>query len=125
MILCDSNILIYAADPDDRVCAGFVERRDAAISTVCRVEVLGFPGYARLSLDQQQRLQEVVHSMIELRMEELIVEQAIALRQQRRMSLGDAIVAATALVHGIPLVTRNTVDFRHVEKLTVINPFES
>lgn len=29
-----------------------------------------------------------------------VIARAIALRQERKMSLGDAIIAATALVHG-------------------------
>lgn len=40
-MLCDSNILIYAADPDDTCCAAYVRRDDAAIAVVSRIEVLG------------------------------------------------------------------------------------
>lgn len=43
-MLCDSSILIYAADPNDSRCAQFVERDDAAIASVSRIEVLGFAG---------------------------------------------------------------------------------
>jgi toxin FitB len=39
------------------------------------------------------------------------------------MKLGDAIIAATALEHGVPLVTRNVDDFKHIPGLQVINPF--
>jgi len=39
------------------------------------------------------------------------------------MSLADAIIAASALEYGVPLVTRNTADYSHVAGLTVINPF--
>jgi predicted nucleic acid-binding protein len=72
MLLCDSNILIYAADPHDTRCAQFVERDDAAIASVSRIEVLGFPGFDNLSQDQQQRLREIVASMIELQLEPLV-----------------------------------------------------
>jgi predicted nucleic acid-binding protein len=43
----------------------------------------------------------------------------------RRMTLGDAIIAATALVYGRTLVTRNIEDFRWIAELTLINPFEA
>ncbi|MGB0561791.1 MAG: type II toxin-antitoxin system VapC family toxin [Spirulinaceae cyanobacterium] len=51
-----------------------------------------------------------------------VVEVAVQLRQQRRMTLGDALIAATALVHELTLVTRNVEDFRWVEGLTLMNP---
>ncbi|WP_374757388.1 hypothetical protein [Fibrivirga algicola] len=42
------------------------------------------------------------------------------LRQQRKRSLGDSIIAATALVHKLPVVTNNIDDFSTIEGLTVI-----
>ena len=66
-MLCDSNILIYAADPDDRLCAPFAEREEAAIASVSRIEVLGFPGFGNLSADRRTRLHEIVFSMVELK----------------------------------------------------------
>jgi predicted nucleic acid-binding protein len=35
------------------------------------------------------------------------------------------IIAATALVHDLPLVTRNEEDFKDVTGLRVVNPFAS
>ncbi|MEI6339167.1 MAG: PIN domain-containing protein [Verrucomicrobiota bacterium] len=42
---------------------------------------------------------------------------AIALRQECKMGLADTVIAATALVHGLELVTRNGDDFKHVTGL--------
>jgi toxin FitB len=69
-MLCDSNILIYAADPDDTFCAPFAERDDAAIAGVSRIEVLGFPGFGNLSEERRARLQEIVASLVELELNE-------------------------------------------------------
>jgi predicted nucleic acid-binding protein len=52
-----------------------------------------------------------------------IIDGAIALRDKRKMSLGDALIAATALEHRLTLVTRNTKDFKWIDSLTLINPF--
>jgi len=38
------------------------------------------------------------------------------------MSLGDALIAGTALVHGRRLVTRNTTDFDRIAGLIVLDP---
>lgn len=40
------------------------------------------------------------------------------------MSLGDAIIGGTALVHEQALVTRNVADFGWIDDLPLINPFE-
>lgn len=48
-----------------------------------------------------------------------VAERAIELRRWRRMSLGDSIIAATALVEGIPLVTHNVSDFTGIADLQV------
>jgi predicted nucleic acid-binding protein len=53
-----------------------------------------------------------------------VIQQAIRLRQQKKMKLGDAIIAAaTAVVYDIPLVTRNVDDFKHIPGLDLRNPF--
>jgi hypothetical protein len=53
-----------------------------------------------------------------------VVERAIALRQEKKMGLADALIAATALEYDLPLVTRNRDDFKHIEGLQIINPFD-
>ncbi len=40
------------------------------------------------------------------------------------MSLGDALVAGTALGHGLTLVTRNVKDFQWIQGLSLFNPFD-
>ena len=44
-----------------------------------------------------------------------IAEQAVRLRKQKRIKLPDAIILATARVHDVILVTRNTRDFSQDE----------
>jgi hypothetical protein len=51
-----------------------------------------------------------------------VVEWAIRLRQRRRMTLGDAIVAGTAVEHGRVLVTHNTEDFLWISELKLLDP---
>lgn len=46
----------------------------------------------------------------------------ISLRQTRKMSLGDALIAATALVVGRELHTHNIKDYEGIPGLIVIDP---
>ena len=52
-----------------------------------------------------------------------IIDLATGLRQQQRITLGDALIAATAVEYGLELATRNVTDFTAVPKLTIFNPF--
>jgi len=53
-----------------------------------------------------------------------IVERAIEVRRLYKIKLPDAIIAATALVYNLTLVTRNTVDFKNISGLALVNPWE-
>ena len=50
-----------------------------------------------------------------------------AARQQasRPLAMADGLIAATAQVHGLPIITRNTADFARLSGVTVINPWET
>ena len=49
-MICDSNILIHAAESGDTLCLPYVQRADEMIASVTRIEVLGFPKFGGLSL---------------------------------------------------------------------------
>ncbi len=122
-MVCDSNILIYAAEPGDALCLPLVQRPDALISSVTRVEVLGFPGFDSLPQERQDSLEAIVALSVEIPLDNEVILRAISLRRQKKMSLGDSLIAATALEYGVPLVTRNDSDFKHIAGLAIINPF--
>lgn len=53
-----------------------------------------------------------------------IVAKTIEIRQQYKTKLPDAIIAATAIVYDLILITRNTKDFGSIEGLKVIDPWK-
>jgi predicted nucleic acid-binding protein len=124
-MICDSNILIYAAEPGDTLCLPYAQNSDAMIASVTRIEVLGFPKFGLLTPQRQTQLHTLVTNTAELPLDEEIIQRAIQLRQQKSMKLGDAIIVATALEYGVPLVTRNEGDYKHITSLQIINPFAS
>jgi len=53
-----------------------------------------------------------------------IVNKTIQIRQKQKIKLPDAVIASTALVKELILISRNTKDFKNVSDLDVMNPYE-
>ena len=51
-----------------------------------------------------------------------IVSKTIEIRKTKKIKLPDAIIAATALVYDLVLISRNTSDFTNIDGLKVIDP---
>jgi predicted nucleic acid-binding protein len=83
------------------------------------VEVLGFH---RLAPEDQQLFRRFFASAELLHVTPSVLERAVILRQQRRMSFGDSLIAGTALVHNRVLLTRNLDDFRWIAGLQLLDP---
>jgi len=116
MWLADSNILIRAASAPDHPLQEWLQNQLPAISVVTRIEVLG---YHRLRPDEDILLRVLLSSFDEYPISAQTAALAIDLRCQQKMSLGDALIAATCLEHGLKLATRNASDFDWIPGLTV------
>lgn len=53
---------------------------------------------------------------------EEIVEKTIEIRRLKRIKLPDAIIASTAIMHDLTLLTNNTGDFTQIPGLNFVNP---
>jgi predicted nucleic acid-binding protein len=119
-MLLDSNIIIYAAQPEHAALRRFIAENTPSVSIISTIEVLGFH---RLQPEERADLERFFRLAEVLPLSEAVAQEAIRLRQQRKMSLGDSVVAATSLTHGRTLVTRNVDDFRWIPNLFLHNPF--
>src|SRR5260221_14016989 len=113
-MVLDTNILIYYSKPGGDHLSPWVMDPSARVSIITRIETLGFP---RISHEEKAAIKNALAMLPQAELSEPIVEQAIALRQERKMGLADSIIAATALEHGKELVTRNVQDFEHIVEL--------
>jgi predicted nucleic acid-binding protein len=52
-----------------------------------------------------------------------VVNKTIELRRKHKKKLPDTIIATTAIVHGLTLATRNVTDFKSIENLPILNPW--
>jgi predicted nucleic acid-binding protein len=121
-MLLDSNVIIYSSKREYAELRRFMAKNVYSVSAVSLIEVLG---YHLLATEQHQYLIEFFQAADILRISDAVVIEAVKLRQTKRMGLGDAIVAGTALAHRLALVTRNIGDFSWIQGLDLINPFES
>lgn len=119
-MLLDTNILVYASKPGGDWLSPWTQHPRASLSNASRIEALG---YSELGYEEESVIRSPVATCLEYSLDNEVIERAIVLRQRRSMSLGDSIIAATALEYGVPLVTRNTADFKDIAELTVIDPF--
>lgn len=89
------------------------------MSVINRIELLGWiPSDPNFAAD----IASFVVNSIEFGLTEEIILQTILLRKNVRIKLPDAIIAATALVHKLTLLSDNDSDFLRVPKLKYINP---
>ncbi len=94
---------------------------DFVVSIITRIEVLGYQSNDIRKERARQQLLDFARN-IDVGVE--IAEKAIAIKKSKRIQLGDALVAATALFEGRTLMTRNETDFKKFEGLTILNPWK-
>ncbi len=93
--------------------------RDFVISVAVQIESLTYHDIP----DKLPLIEEFLNLAVILPLDEKVTKKAIELRRKhRKLKLGDAIIAATALVHQLVLLTNNTRDFVNIKDLKVINP---
>lgn len=120
-MLLDSNIIIYAGQPEYSALQDFIKKHAPAVSAISQVEVLG---YHLLVEKDRRNFEEFFNAAIVLPISELVISKAIQLRQQRKVSLGDSVIAGTALIHGLTLLTNDLTDFQWIDGLALRNPLE-
>ncbi len=91
------------------------------ISIIVKIETLGFNGPD----DQMQKLKGFLSLATIFYVDEAIADKTIELRKvYQKLKLGDAIIAATALINNLIIITRNISDFKNIEGLRYLNPHE-
>lgn len=88
------------------------------VSVVTKIEVLGFN-----TPDQHyQLLTQFMEDATVLDLSNNVVDTCIEIRKNHKTKLPDAIIAATALVYDLVVVSRNVTDFKNIKGIQVIDP---
>ena len=119
MLLLDSNIVIFATKPNYDELRKYLSTSSLAVSAITYLEVMG---YHLLQDEEKDLLGKFFNSIRVFQIDSQVIIAAVNLRQQRKMSLGDSLIAATALVYDSLLVTNNTSDFSWIEGLKLHDP---
>ena len=91
------------------------------VSVINKIELLGFEGITEI---EEQKFQVLIDAANVIDLNEDVVSSTIELRRNYKTKLPDAIIAATAIVYGLTLITRNIKDFNKIEGLEVLNPYD-
>ncbi|RZM82120.1 type II toxin-antitoxin system VapC family toxin [Leptolyngbya iicbica] len=128
-LLCDTNVIseLCKPQPDSGVIAWSAEITTIAISVITLEEII----YG-LSAKPNARIQGWFQEFLTTYCQVLPITPEIAQRagelrgnlrtQGRPRTQADMLIAATAHVHHLTLVTRNTRDFEHCD-VQILNPF--
>jgi predicted nucleic acid-binding protein len=121
MILLDTNVVIYSYQTEFSHLLDYIENNESVVSRITYIEALG---YHKLSENELFYLKKFFDEIEILPITDDIAIKAMQLRQLHKMSLGDAIIAATALIYRLTLATRNTDDFDWIDSLKLVNPVD-
>jgi predicted nucleic acid-binding protein len=94
-----------------------IEEGTGAISVISRAEVLAWPSHTA------QSIQEAIAGMggfEQLAVDAAVADEAARIRREHNLKLPDALIAASARLNRLPVVTANPRDFERVSQLQVI-----
>jgi predicted nucleic acid-binding protein len=86
------------------------------ISFINKIEVLGHSS-------SNEEIEAFIKAASTYNITSDIIDETIRLRKLVKIKLPDAIVAATAIVNNLILITRNTDDFKSINNLITENPY--
>jgi predicted nucleic acid-binding protein len=119
--LVDTNVVIdYLAKKLPSSSMGFIDKVINSVpnvSIITKIELLGYNAPA----EHYQLLVNFINDAVLLDLTNAVVDESIAIRKAYKINLPDAIIAATALVHHLKLITANTDDFKNIAHLKLIN----
>ena len=109
--LADTNALIYLLDGNS--CMSPFLQNKLAFSVISEMELLSFSG---ITTEEETNIKSLLLDCKEISLTNEIKEKTIEIRKTYRIKLPDAIVAASAIVNNLPLITADK-GFNQIEEL--------
>lgn len=112
--IADTNFLIYVHEGNELIIP-FLQY-NFGISFISEIELLG---HSEISKSEEIKLRALLNDCYNFEWNQLIKEKAIELRKSYKIKLPDVIIASTAIVSDIPLVTADK-EFSKIKELDLI-----
>ncbi|HVS90941.1 MAG TPA: type II toxin-antitoxin system VapC family toxin [Mucilaginibacter sp.] len=119
MYLIDNNIIIYSYLSDYKYLRDLFVPDQVVVSEISRVEVLG---YNKITKAEESYFQDIFRLIPIILPSQAIFDAAIIFRKMHKLSLGDSLIAGTAMVHNLTIYTKNFSDFKKLTGIDCIDP---
>lgn len=113
-IVADTNIVVYLLDGNARI-AELLDGKEVYLSFVTELELFG---KRNLSNAEKKKIQSFLDQCIVIDINASLKRTVIELRENYKLKLPDAIIAATAIEHNLPLFTAD-------KQIAVVNELKS
>jgi len=114
-LLLDTNVIIYYFNgiiTDNRI--DKILQENFNISIITKIEFLSWQKLRKDKALEEKALAFISHANV-YELTDSIADKVIEIRQEYKTKTPDAIIGATALVHGFDIVTNNVDDFKNLE----------
>ncbi len=121
MYTLDTNAIIYYLKDDANAVFLFRDIFNKNIpiyvSAITEVELFGFPG---LNKYEAENIDLFLETVTIIPVDSRLARIAGSLRRSHKLKIPDSVIAATALLTGTTLITRNSHDFKHIPNLPIM-----
>ena len=114
-LLVDTNILIYLLQGENEI-VEMLQGKEVMISFITEIELLSFPNVTE---KEQNVITELINDCQVVDLNEDIKIKAVEFRKLYKLTLPDALIAATCEYFNIPLLTADA-DFPKVKAIDLI-----
>lgn len=90
------------------------------LSIITQIELLSW----KTDSSTEQQIKNFILDSVIWEVTPDVVNECVRIRRSKKIKTPDAIIAATALVHGFTIITNNEKDFENISGLKIVNPYK-
>ncbi len=123
--LWDTNTAIYFLQQQfpkhaEKIIDKSLKEGQPCISAITEIELLCWKAASQKDLEA---INLFISNVLVIEIEQDIKIKTVDIRKKYKIKLPDAIIAATALVYDLTLITRNITDFKNITALKTLDPY--